>query len=108
MKTIITTAAVLTAITMSAHAYTDTYMCRVPNDHRVYPVTLHSATKFAADGKGTLTWRGTTFRNLRMVEGCAERYQATHSGVTADICMSNRSGAGLTIGKASFECELKR
>ena len=108
MKTIITTVAVLAAITTSAHAYTDTYMCRVPRDHRAYPVTLNSAAKFAADGKGTLTWRGTTFRNLRMVEGCAERYQATHNGVTADICMSNRGGATLIIGEASFDCELKR
>jgi hypothetical protein len=108
MKAIITTAAVLEAITMSAHAYTDTYMCRVPSDHRAYPVTLHSVAKFAADGKGTLTWRGTAFRNLRMVEGCAERYQATRNGVTADICMSNRDGAALTIGGASFDCELKR
>ncbi|MBV9532764.1 MAG: hypothetical protein JO283_17305 [Bradyrhizobium sp.] len=107
MKTIITTAAVVAEITTSAHAYTDTYMCRVPGDQRGYPVTLDSAAKFAADGKGTLRWRGTTFRNLRMVEGCAERYQATHNGVTADICMSNQGGAALTIGEASFECKLK-
>jgi hypothetical protein len=107
MKTIITTAAVLAAITTSGQAYTDTYMCRVPSDHRAYPVTLDSAVKFAVDGKGILTWRGTTFRNLRMVEGSAERYQATHNGVTADICMSNRGDAALTIGEASFDCRLK-
>jgi hypothetical protein len=107
MKTVITTTAALAAIITSAHAYTDTYMCRVTSGYRVYPVTLNSAARFAADGKGTLTWRGTTFRNLRMVEGCAERYQATHNGVTADICMSNRGGAALTIGDASFDCKLK-
>jgi hypothetical protein len=64
MKTllVITTGLLLNCVAANA---TDTYLCRV--DHKTYPVTID-------EGKGTLTWRGTTFQNLKdaSIEDCAK------------------------------------
>jgi hypothetical protein len=60
------------------------------------------------EGKGTLTWRGTTFQGLKVVEGCRLTWQATHEGITAELCTATQGGGDLTIGKANFECQLVR
>jgi hypothetical protein len=63
MRMLIATAALTATIATSVHAENYTYMCRVPNEHKSYPLKLDI-------DNGTLTWRGTMFRNLRQVDGC--------------------------------------
>lgn len=93
--------ALVSAITSPALADSYTYMCRVPRDHNSYPVTVD-------EDNGTLTWRGAVFRNLKQVEGCRVKYQATSDGVTAELCTATQGVADLTIGKASFDCQMTR
>jgi hypothetical protein len=65
----------------AAHAADYTYLCRV--NHKSYPVMLD-------EDKGTLTWRGTTFLDLKQVESdCKAEFTATANGVTADLCAAN-------------------
>jgi hypothetical protein len=68
MQLSIATAAVLTVITTSAHASSYTYMCRVA--HKSYPVqvTTPNEASGSMDG-GTITWRGTTFQNVKLGDG---------------------------------------
>jgi len=70
-----------------------TYICRVPSDDT---------------DKATLTWRGTTFRNLRVVEGCRYAWEATRDGATAELCASTKGVTDLKIGGASFDCQTAR
>ena len=101
MKRIITRAALVVAITSPAFADTFTYMCRV-RDQKSYPVTVNVAS-------GTLTWRGAVSRNLKQVSGdCRYTYRATRNGVTAELCTATQAVGDLTIGKASFECQMAR
>jgi hypothetical protein len=86
MKRIIAAAALMAAIATSVHAESYTYMCRVPSAHKSYPVKVDI-------DNATLTWRGTTFRNLRQVEGCRAKYQATLNGVTAELCTATQGAA---------------
>jgi hypothetical protein len=84
----------------AAHAETYTYMCRVPSDHKSYPVKIDI-------DKATITWRGQTFSNLEQVDGCKAKYQATHDGETAEVCAATHGFADLTIGDASFDCRMR-
>lgn len=102
MKHMIATAALMAVITTSpVYAEGYTYMCRVPSDHRSYPVRVDI-------DNATLTWRGRTFRNLQEVEGCRVKWQATSEGATAELCTATKGVADLKIGDASFDCELVR
>jgi hypothetical protein len=101
MKGITATAALMVAITTSVYAEGYTYMCRVPSDHKSYAVRVDI-------DNATLTWRGTTFRNLQEVEGCRVKWQATSDGATAELCTATKGVADLKIGDASFDCQLAR
>jgi hypothetical protein len=98
IKGMITTVALVAALTnaMSAYADTYTYMCRIA--HKTLPVTLDT-------DKNTITWRGTTFRDVKQVEGdCKAEYKA--SGV--DLCTATQGVANLRIGKSDFECQMRK
>jgi hypothetical protein len=79
-------------------------MCKVGS--RVYPVTLNGK-------KATLTWRGTTFRDLKEAQAgidavCAKYgWTATNKGVTATLCVATQGVGDLTIGKDGFDCQIK-
>jgi hypothetical protein len=108
LTTVIATAAVLAAT--AAHANTYVYMCRV--GHASYPVTLTTPDEENAEGDesmngGTITWRGTVFHNVRLVEGCRYKFAATHNGVTAELCTATQGYADLDIGKATFGCRMR-
>lgn len=104
---------VVAALATTAYAEPD-YMCRV--GHKSYPVTTQyevddSGDKWPRNIKdgGTLTWRGTTFTNLKFGEqGCKEEILATHDGVIADLCMATKGYASLTVGKTKFDCQMPR
>jgi hypothetical protein len=103
MKMSMIAVALMATIATPAHAesYTYNYMCRVPNEHKSYPLKID-------DNEATLTWRGTTFRNLQgsFVDTCKYSWQATTSdGVMAKVCTATQGYADLTIGKASFDCD---
>ena len=107
MKTIITTAAILAAITTAAHAETYTYMCRV--GHKSYPVRV--TTPNEANGSmsgGTITWRGMVFQNVKLGDGCRYNFVATRDGVTAELCTATQGVADLKIGKDTFDCQMKK
>jgi hypothetical protein len=85
-----------------AHAAdTYVYICRVPKDGQSYPVIVN-------EGDHTLSWRGVVFHNLQQVEGCRVKWQATSGGLTAELCTATKGYADLSIGEASFDCELVR
>jgi hypothetical protein len=102
MKKLIATAtlasALMATIATSVHAESYTYMCWVPNDHKVYPLRVNEDNR-------TLTWRGTIFQNLRAGDGCKYKYLATRNGVTAELCTATQGVADLTIGEATFDCQ---
>ena len=95
-------ALVLALPATAAHAQTLTYMCKVGS--RVYPVTANVK-------KATLTWRGTTFRDLKKAQApdvCAKYgWTATNNGVTATLCSMTQGVGSLTIGKDDFDCQIK-
>jgi hypothetical protein len=105
VKTIITTAAVLAAIAMPAHATDE-------GAHGRYTYKCHGASGYGTikvdEDKGTLTWRGTTFQNLKQVEGAKVTWQATNNNVTAELSTATKGVADLTIGEASFDRQMKR
>jgi hypothetical protein len=92
-------ATALSATSVDAESYT--YICRVPSEHKSYPVKIDI-------DNATLTWRGTTFRNLRQGDGCRYKYEATAMGVTAELCTATQGIADLKVGKTSFDCKLAR
>ena len=105
LKTIIATAAIVAAIATSAHADTYAYICR-GRDYKAYFVKIDTDSS-------TLTWRGTTFRNLQQVEGCKAKYLATLNGASAELCTATQGAADLTIrlpkhAVARFDCEMVR
>ena len=88
----------------------DTYLCHV--GHKSYPVTLRYEWKDNDSGEvkdgGTMTWRGTTFQNLKLGEGCKLELLWTANGVTADLCMKTKGVADLTVGNQTFHCQMPR
>jgi len=99
-------ALVLALSATAAHAQPLTYMCNVGS--RVYPVYVT---------KATLTWRGTTFRNLKEAPAglgdsphvCAKYgWTATNKNrVAATLCVATQGAGGLAVGKDEFECQIK-
>jgi hypothetical protein len=90
--------ALLAAITTAAQAETYTYMCKV--GHHLYPVAVD-------EDKGTLTWRGQTYTDLKVGENCRVEFIATRDGVTATLCTATKGGAGLTIGdRSELDCQM--
>jgi len=90
----------------AAHARTYTYMCRV--GQKTYPVTVTTPNE-ASSGSlsgGTLTWRGTTFRNVKETGDCKANFVATRDGVTVELCAATQGVADLTVGKETFECQM--
>ena len=59
-------------------------------------------------GRGTITWRGTTFQNVKLGDGCRYNFVATRDGVTAELCTATKGVADLKIGKDTFECQMRR
>jgi hypothetical protein len=115
MKTIIATAAIVAVIAMPAHAGNEGvhgFICAALGRSGILTVD---------ENKGTLTWqwraaapyesrgsRTETFRDLKTVEGCKVKYQATHDAVTAVLCTYTHGVANLKIGEASFDCIMER
>lgn len=98
--------AALALISTTAHANTYTYMCRVGQTS--YPVKL--TTPDEANGSlsgGTITWRNEMFRDVKLGEGCRYNFVATRNGVTVELCTSTHGSATLTIGKDTFDCQMK-
>jgi hypothetical protein len=107
MKRLLLATAMTAALISAAQAGTYTYMCR--DHHRAYRVTLDTGRNDECDGANTsctITWRGTTFRDVKLGEGCRYRYLATQNGVTADLCAATQGVATLTIGKSDFDCQM--
>ena len=96
----VTVSHVTNVTTAARHAEAYKYMCRVPSAHKSYPIAVNI-------DDATLTWRGTTFQNLRQGDGCRIKFLATSdSGVTAELCTATKGVADLKIGAASFDCQL--
>lgn len=108
MKKILASVALAATLATPAMAGTYTYMCRV--NHKSYPVTLRLPLEEQDDftEKGTITWRGTTFTNVKQGEGCKAEYTATNNGVTIDLCTATQGVADLKIGHATFDCQMPR
>jgi hypothetical protein len=70
-------------------------MCKV--GRHVYPVT-------ANEEKKTLTWRGTTFHDLKEAD-CAKGGWTANSGAIT-LCGATQGGGNLTIGKDDFDCQM--
>jgi hypothetical protein len=81
------------------HAESYSYMSRFPRDHKTYPVKVDIE-------KATLTWRGMTFRDLRVVEGGRYSWQATREGATVELRTATKGVADLKIGQTSFDCQM--
>jgi hypothetical protein len=104
MKTIITTAAILAAITTAAHAEAYTYMCKVGS--KSYPVTVTTPNDDMEGG--TITWRGTVYQDVKLGEGCRYNFAGvSKDGDTAELCTATKGYADLTLGRARFYCHMK-
>jgi hypothetical protein len=91
-----------TACSRSASAdETYTYMCKVPKEHKSYPVRINV-------DKAILLWRGQTFNGLHLIDGCRYNYQATRLLDTAELCTATQGYANLAIGDSSFECQMRK
>jgi hypothetical protein len=114
MRKLFRTAAIVGSILIAATpAMADqfTHLCRVA--HKSYPVILRYDCNDSGDAlqkDGTITWRGTTYGDMKLGEGCRYEFLATNNGVTVDLCTMTHGVADLTIGgdptkaKAHFEC----
>jgi hypothetical protein len=107
-------AAVLIASPAMADTYT--YACHERDSAHLYAAKIDS-------NKKTLTWRGSVYRNLKLVGGgdvdCAkDAYQATRrDGATAALCTATQGVATLQVlvgsapggdGVEELECDLVR
>jgi hypothetical protein len=109
------TTAVLIGTTVPTLAETYVYQCcrgGVYPDGPVNARRCHGAGILATvkvdEDKATLTWRGTTFTNLKVTtEETQAKYswRATRDGLTADLSVATQGVADLTIGKAAFSCQ---
>jgi hypothetical protein len=104
MKTIIIAAAILAAITATAHAEAYTYMCKVGS--KSYPVTVTTPNDDMEGG--TITWRGTVYQDVKLGEGCRYNFAGvSKDGDTAELCTATKGYADLTLGRARFYCHMK-
>jgi hypothetical protein len=70
MRKLLLAAVALAALSVTANADTYTYMCRV--GPKFYPVKA-TTPKDSLSG-GTITWRGTVFKNVELGEGCKANF----------------------------------
>jgi hypothetical protein len=54
----------------------------------------------------TITWRGKTYSNVKVGEGCRYDFRTTTNGVTVDLCTATQGAADLTIGNSKFDCQM--
>jgi len=105
MTRLLTTVAAL-FLTTAAHAGTYTYMCQV--DDKSYPVTVTTPyERNGGLGGGTITWRGTTFRNVKWEDDCKAKFVATRNGVTIELCAATQGVADLTVDGETFDCQMR-
>lgn len=98
MKRLSLALALIITVLAPAHAETLTYLCKV--GHTPYPVTVD-------EDKGTLTWRGETYTDLKDGEGCKAAFVATHDGVTATLCAATQGVADLVVGHdRKLDCQM--
>ena len=104
MKSIIAAAAIAVAIGMPAHAGNEGVHGR-----GIYGYNCHVAGNEGVQGIVTVDELGTTFRDLKQVEGGKVTWQATtNNNVTAVLSTATQGVADLTIGKDVFECQMVR
>ena len=90
------------------------YLCK--DRGKSYPVILQTTLDDGGNLKGgTITWRGTTYQNLKDPRsegtetdcGGSSEFTATDAnGITADLCTATQGAATLTIGKQDFDCQM--
>lgn len=106
MKRLLLATTTSLALIGAAHAATYTYICR--DHHKAYPVTLNTGRSDDCDGTMThctITWRGTTFTDVKQRPGdCRAEYAASNKGVGIDLCTSTKGVAGLMIGSQNLNC----
>jgi hypothetical protein len=106
MKHTLVALALSAALVTPAVSGNGTWMCQV--GHASYPVKLTNTPNQWGGPLigGTITWRGTVFHNVKLVEGgCKANFTATRNGVTIELCAATQGVADLKIGEASFECQ---
>jgi hypothetical protein len=107
MKKLITTTAALAIFATAAHAGEYTYMCKV--GRKTYPVTVTTPNETKGDLEGgVITWRGTTFENVKLGDDCRYNFTATgKDGTSVELCTSTKGVADLKIGKDDFDCQMR-
>jgi hypothetical protein len=104
----IVTGTIIAATSAHAAAVTYTYMCQ--DHHKTYPVTLNDpGTSDMCDPETcTITWRGKTYPNVKLGEGCRYDFRTTDNGVIVDLCTATQGVADLAIGNKKFECQMPK
>jgi hypothetical protein len=104
MRKLLIAAVALAALAGSANAETYTYMCRVGS--KSYPITVFSPKGGALEGS-TIMWRGKVFRDVEVGDGCkAQFFAQSDNGDALELCAATQGYASLTIGVASYDCEM--
>src|SRR5262245_38967271 len=103
MKKLLLAAVALAALSGTANAETYTYMCQVGS--KSYPITVF--TPKGALERGTIMWRGKVLRNVEVGDGCKAQFLAqSDDGDALELCTATQGYANLTIGVASYDCEM--
>jgi hypothetical protein len=96
MKTLLTAAALVVAITTSAVAETYNYACKIDSNGNTHLYAAKIDTKAR-----TLTWRGSVFQNLKASGGddCAAKYcfEATRRDLTVTVNTATQGAATLQV-----------
>ena len=95
MKTLLTAAALVVAITTSAVAETYNYACQVKDERdnvHLYAAKIDTKAR-------TLTWRGTVFANLKGGDDCGAKYcfEATRRDLTVTVHTATQGAATLQV-----------
>ena len=103
MRKLLVAAVALAALAGGANAETYTYMCKV--GPKSYPITVFTP-KGSLEG-GTIMWRGKTFWNVEVGDGCKAQFLAqSDDGDALELCTATQGYASLAIGVASYDCEM--
>ena len=105
MRKLLLAAAALAALSGTANARTYTYMCRVGSKSYPVKVTTPNEAKGSFSG-GTITWRGTAFKNVEASDDCKVKFVAERNGVTIELCTATQGAADLTVGSDTFDCQM--
>jgi len=96
MKTLLTAAALVVAITTSAAAETYNYACKVDSNGNTHLYAAKIDTKAR-----TLTWRGTVFKNLKFgaaISDCAKYcFEATQRDLVVYVSTATQGVATLQV-----------